>query len=139
MRVMALDHVNIHTGNLAETVRFYVEGLGLTRGKLPTAIATGEEADLGGAWLCDESGRAIFHVISDTTDAKAAPAPIDHLALDCAGRNEFIDRLTGGGFPFEVADFPQFGIRQLIVHDPNGIKIELGFRAEAAEAYGSRT
>ena len=35
MRVMALDHVNIHTALLAETVRFYVEGLGLTRGRMP--------------------------------------------------------------------------------------------------------
>ena len=130
MRVMALDHVNIHTALLAETVRFYVEGLGLTRGRMPADPVGANEADLRGAWLCDASGRAIFHVIRDTDDAKATSAPINHVALDCVDRDGFIARLKAGDFPFEVADYPQYGIRQLIVRDPNGIKIELGFRPE---------
>jgi catechol 2,3-dioxygenase-like lactoylglutathione lyase family enzyme len=134
MRVLALDHVNIRTARLAETVRFYIENLGLTRGRLPSTPATSEDADPRGAWLCDATGRAIFHVIRDVEDAKAAAAPIDHLALECVDREGFIARLTAGGVPFEIADYPKAGIRQLIVRDPNGIKIELGFRTEPAQA-----
>jgi catechol 2,3-dioxygenase-like lactoylglutathione lyase family enzyme len=128
MRVMALDHVNINTTRLEETIRFYVEGLGLALGAMPASLKTGKPADVRGARVCDVFGNAIFHFIHSDKAQTATPfAPIDHVALACEDREGFIARLTAGGYPFESVDLSEYGRYQLVVRDPNGITIHLSF------------
>lgn len=126
MKVLRLDHVNITTGRLDASVRFYVDGLGLTRGALPNGMARpgGEDS---GAWLCDAAGAAIVHLMRDEDAAPEGSSAIDHFALSCDDYEDFTGRLTDRRIDFQAADYPQIGLRQLVVHDPNGVKIELNF------------
>jgi catechol 2,3-dioxygenase-like lactoylglutathione lyase family enzyme len=128
MRVTALDHVNINTARLEETLRFYVEGLGLALAPMPVSLKTGKAADVRGARVCDAHGNAILHFIHrNTTEEAPASAPIDHVALACEDREGFIARLTAGGYPFESVDLSEYGRHQIVVRDPNGITIHLSF------------
>jgi len=128
MRVTALDHVNINTNKLEETIRFYVEGLGLPLGPMPTSLNTGKAADVRGARVCDAFGNAIFHFIhSDKAEQAPPSAPIDHVALACEDREGFMARLNAAGYPFKSVDLSEYGRYQLVVHDPNGITIHLSF------------
>ena len=66
MSVGLLDHYNVRTANLAETVSFYETVLGLENGDRPNFA-------FPGAWMYSE-GRAVVHLI-DISNMDEAPAP----------------------------------------------------------------
>ena len=55
MSVGVLDHFNIRTRNLADTVRFYEDVLGLEKGARPNFA-------FPGAWMYSE-GKAVVHLV----------------------------------------------------------------------------
>lgn len=129
MRVTRLDHVNIHTAQFDESLRFYTEVIGLVNGPIPGALAAPAGEAPRGAWLYDASGHPMLHLIRSSAHAPEAsiPARLDHFAIACEDLEGYAERFALNGVPFERVSYPQFGIFQLVVHDPNGIKIELGF------------
>jgi catechol 2,3-dioxygenase-like lactoylglutathione lyase family enzyme len=126
MRITALDHININTSRLEETIRFYVDGLGLIPGKMPVSLRTGAAPNVRGARVCDASGNAILHFIA-VEDAPTRQGAIDHVALACDDRDAFAARLTAAGYPFRSVDLSEFGRHQIVVCDPNGVTIHLSF------------
>lgn len=126
MRVTALDHVNINTSKLEETVRFYVHGLGLKIGEMPVSLRTGVAPNILGARVCDTHGNAILHFITRDPGASGT-GPIDHVALACDDPEAFAARLTAAGYPFRRVDLSEFGRHQIVVLDPNGITLHLSF------------
>src|SRR4051812_38923224 len=78
--VGVLDHVNIRTANLEETVRFYCEVLGLSQGPRPNF-------SFPGAWIYSE-GRAVVHLvdIGPTGEAqKPDSGVVHHIAFASRG------------------------------------------------------
>ena len=74
MTVKLLDHVNIHTADLAGTVDFYVDVIGLEQGERPTTIGR------PGAWLyC--GGRPLIHLNENEQSRPGGTGPIDHVAF----------------------------------------------------------
>ena len=55
MTVKLLDHVNIHTADLAGTIDFYVDVIGLNQGDRPTAVGRP-----GASLYCN--GRPLIHL-----------------------------------------------------------------------------
>src|SRR5262249_27238392 len=88
MPVVALDHVNIRTKDMAGTVAFFRDVLGMR-----VAPPPGMESTDNGAWVYDESDAAVIHIGSDairyTTDAERpftgaqGTGAIHHVALRC--------------------------------------------------------
>ena len=52
---------------------------------------------------------------------------LDHIALRCRDMAAMEARLDRHGVQFERRIFPDYGIRQLVVRDPNNIMVELSF------------
>ena len=120
MTVTALDHVNIQTADLAATVGFYTEVIGLAEGARPNITRPG-------AWLyCGE--RPVIHVIAVGEGDETGTGPIDHVAFEAAGYEAMAEQLKRRGFAYRTQELPDMGIRQIFVHDPNGVKLELNFR-----------
>ena len=138
MTVRRLDHVNIQTHRFDESLRFYAEGLGLRPGPLPSVLRTPAGEPVRAAWLYDAGGNPIVHLIrrAGGDDTAPAPAHFDHLALACEDLEGFAARLGALGHAFERVSYPQYGIEQLVLRDPNGIKIELGFSPAIVEEPG---
>jgi len=132
MRVTRLDHVNIQTAQFEQSLRFYSEAIGLEPGAVPAVLATPQGEAVRAAWLYDASGFPIVHLIRRALPADASPTPasFDHLALACEDMEGYAARLERLGIAFERVSYPQYGIFQLVVHDPDGIKIELGFSSQ---------
>lgn len=121
MTVKLLDHVNIQTADLAGTVDFYVDVIGLAQGDRPTTIGR------PGAWLyCN--GRPLIHLIEVEQAHRTDTGPIDHVAFDTEGYDDVAAKLTSRGESFQTKELADFRIRQIFVHDPNGVKLELNFR-----------
>jgi catechol 2,3-dioxygenase-like lactoylglutathione lyase family enzyme len=122
MAIRSLEHVNIFTTKLDETVRFYEHVLGLRKGPRP-------EIGVPGAWIyCGE--QAIVHLI-EMEPKGPGTGVVDHVALAAEDIVGIIKRAEADKLDYRLQDIPDFKIRQMFLHDPNGVKVELNFRAPA--------
>ncbi|MFN3232057.1 MAG: VOC family protein [Alphaproteobacteria bacterium] len=122
MTIQQLDHVNINTRDLDACIKFYSDILGFENGPRP---------DFGfpGAWMyCGE--QAVIHIMA-MPDAPTGPTgPLDHVAFKCSGFDAMKERLEKSSLKYGANEVPDFNIKQLFVHDPDGVKIELNFVGE---------
>src|ERR1700710_2211582 len=124
MSVGTLDHFNIRTSKLADTVQFYEDILGLKSGDRPNFT-------FPGAWMYSE-GKAVVHLvdISQTSEQqKPDSGVVHHVAFasrDFAGMKQ---RLETKGIEFESRQVPGGDLWQIFVNDPNGVMIELNYEA----------
>jgi catechol 2,3-dioxygenase-like lactoylglutathione lyase family enzyme len=122
LSVGLLDHYNVSTRNLADTVRFYEDVLGFVNGPRPPF-------DFPGAWLYSD-GHPVLHVndISPTdTPQRPDSGVIDHIAFGSRGFEAMRRHLTEKGVPFRINQVPNSRRWQIFVNDPNNVLIELNF------------
>lgn len=128
MSVGMLDHFNIRTRKLAETVQFYEEFLGLTKGDRPNFA-------FPGAWLYSE-GKPVVHLvdISQTSEPqKPDSGVVHHIAFASRDFQGMKQHLQSKEFAFESREVPGGDIWQIFVRDPNGVMIELNYDVAAEQ------
>lgn len=132
MKVNALDHVNIITGDLDGTSRFYAEVFNLDRRDAPPPLTP-----TTAQWMYDDADRAIFHINSldcyRTYEREVMTGPtgsIHHIALNCAGFDDMIARLDARGMEYKLNTVDAIGLRQIFTKDPNDVLLELNFFAD---------
>lgn len=125
-----LDHINLRTTRLTETVVFYRDVIGLEvrdpPGLDPTLIQ----------WMHDETGHGIIHLSTAGSLPGEAPASrhdggtgaVHHVAFDCTGHDAMVARLDGLGLAYRLNHVGQIDLKQIFVHDPNGVLLELNYR-----------
>ena len=133
MAITALNHVNIVTEDVEATTRFFADIIGLEDGDRPPF-------EFPGAWLyC--GGEAVIHLVGVDNQPEQGTGTIDHVAFEANGITDMVKDLEARDIPFQVRDVPGREIRQVFLHDPNGVKIELNFRGDevlkAREAEGA--
>ena len=124
MSVGVLDHFNIRTRNLADTVHFYEDVLGLEKGPRPNFA-------FPGAWMYSE-GKAVVHLvdISGTTEPqKPDSGVVHHVAFASRGFDDMKQRLKAKDMRFEARQVPGGELWQIFVDDPNGVLSELNYEA----------
>jgi catechol 2,3-dioxygenase-like lactoylglutathione lyase family enzyme len=129
MSVGMLDHFNIRTRRLDDTVRFYEDVLGLENGDRPNF-------SFPGAWMYSE-GRPVVHLvdISPTSEPqKPDSGVVHHVAFASRDFNGMKARLQSKGMAFDTRQVPGGELWQIFVRDPNGVMIELNY--EAAKEQG---
>jgi catechol 2,3-dioxygenase-like lactoylglutathione lyase family enzyme len=129
MSVGMLDHFNIRTRRLDDTVRFYEDILGLQNGDRPNF-------SFPGAWMYSE-GRPVVHLvdISPTSEPqKPDSGVVHHVAFASRDFNGMKQRLQSKGMAFDTRQVPGGELWQIFVRDPNGVMIELNY--EAAKEQG---
>jgi catechol 2,3-dioxygenase-like lactoylglutathione lyase family enzyme len=122
MSVGVLDHYNVSTRRLGDTVRFYEDVLGLVNGPRPPF-------DFPGAWLYSE-GHPVLHLNDISPTDKQQPADsgvIDHIAFGSRGFEAMQQHLAQKGVQFRVNVVPNSSRRQIFLTDPNNVLIELNY------------
>ena len=102
MSVGVLDHYNVSTRKLSETVQFYENVLGFMNGPRPPF-------NFPGAWLYS-AGHPVLHLndISQTdTQQRPDTGVIDHVAFGSRGFEAMKQHLTGKGVPYRVNQVPE--------------------------------
>lgn len=120
-----LGHVNIRTVKLAETVAFFETVLGFRRGDAATM-----DDQLVNAWMYDPDGRPSVHLNAPRNGGPVKPGDgscLDHIAFDCEDEPGTRARLERAGIAYARHEYPNAKLVQLVVHDPNGVKVELTF------------
>jgi catechol 2,3-dioxygenase-like lactoylglutathione lyase family enzyme len=125
MSVGVLDHYNVSTRKLDETVRFYENVLGFTNGARPPF-------NFPGAWLYS-AGHPVLHLNDISHTAKQQPTDsgvIDHVAFGSRGFEATKQHLTSQGVPFRMNQVPDSARWQIFLRDPNNVEIELNFESK---------
>ena len=125
MNVGLLDHYNVSTRKLKETIRFYEDVLGLKNGPRPPF-------NFPGAWLYS-AGHPVLHLndISQTDrQQRDDSGVIDHVAFGSRGFAAMKQHLAGKGVAYRVNDVPNSTRKQIFLRDPNNVEIELNFETK---------
>jgi len=129
MSVGVLDHFNIRTRKLADTVRFYEDILGLENGERPNF-------NFPGAWMYSE-GRPVVHLVDIAPTAEAQKPDsgvVHHVAFVSRDFKGMKQRLAAKGMPFDTREVPGVPVWQIFVRDPNGVMIELNYEMDKEHA-----
>ena len=123
MTIRGLDHINISTDRLDETVAFFQDVLGLELGWRP-------DFPMGGAWLY-AGDTAVVHLV-EFTNAKlpSRDAALDHFAFRIDDYDGILARIKAKGIKHQTVDIAGTEIRQINIRDPNGANIELNYRPD---------
>jgi catechol 2,3-dioxygenase-like lactoylglutathione lyase family enzyme len=116
-----MNHFTVLADDLAHTVRFYTELLGLTPGPRP---------DLGfpGVWLYTGQ-RAVLHVIGGRALPDQPAGVLDHMAFSAQDLSQTVSKLRELEVDYKLGRQPETQLWQLFFRDPNGAKVELVFAA----------
>lgn len=142
MPLQRLQHVLIQTTDLAATVRWWEEVLGLVPGPHPDFgfpvawLYLGEEDVLhvteGGAGV--SANRQAY--LSQESQATRGTGVLDHVAFHATDLAGTIARLKQHGVRYTSRRVDAQGLFQLFLFDPNGVKVELNFDGREADAAG---
>lgn len=124
MPVHKLDHVNIRTDDLAGMVEFYERVMGMKQGRRPGF-------DFPGAWMY-AGEQAVVHLVG--TDGRPADyrpdQRLEHYALSATDLAGFLGHLRASKVAYYCRVLPDFGIRQVNIHDPDGNHLHIDFPAD---------
>ena len=120
MLVNKLEHYNIVTEKLDETIAFYVNVVGLENRHRP-------DFEFPGAWLY-AGEEAVVHLMKLGENRDFGSGSIDHVAFsgnDFVGYKEHLDTMDIDYIDRFIEDA---NIYQIFITDPNGVKVEINFR-----------
>jgi catechol 2,3-dioxygenase-like lactoylglutathione lyase family enzyme len=122
MLIDKLEHYNIVTEKLDETIAFYVDVIGLANGYRPNF-------DFPGAWLY-AGEEAVVHLMQLGENRDFGSGSIDHVAFrgtDSQKTNTFLTNLDIMNVEYIDRFIEDANIYQVFVTDPNGVKVEINF------------
>jgi catechol 2,3-dioxygenase-like lactoylglutathione lyase family enzyme len=121
MALQGLDHVTVNCAELARSRAFYAEVLGMEDGRRPPF-------PFPGAWLY-VGDRPVVHLVGDAASGTDTGS-LDHVAFQAEDFEATKERFASLGIDFQENLVPGARVRQLFLHDPDGLKIELNFRTD---------
>jgi catechol 2,3-dioxygenase-like lactoylglutathione lyase family enzyme len=132
-----LEHCLVLTDDLATTRDFYSYALGLRIGPRPPLPYPGYWLYVGAVPCIQvaewQSYRAHSKAAGISVSSWApGTGPVDHLAFNGVDGGAIEAMLTAYGVKFAVNSAVGSAMKQLILHDPNGVKVEINFRGEPA-------
>ena len=141
MAIQRLEHILVLAQDLEETKNFYVDALGLHVGDRPPFKFAGYWLYLGDMPVIHlaltEGDPALQEYFDEAplvgnTDTGAQSA-VEHIAFSATGHDELAARLEHLNIPYKKITVPLAGVRQIFVHDPNGLKLEINFAAASEQ------
>ncbi len=125
MALLAFDHVNIRTVNLAEMVAWYEDVLGLRSGPRP-------DFPVPGAWLY-LNGTCVLHLVEadppPSAHAEGESLRMEHMAFRAEGMDDFIARLEAREVAYRLFPVEALGSVLVFIRDPDGNRLHVDFPA----------
>lgn len=137
-----LEHYLVQTADMGKTVDWYERVLRLRPGPTPNFGFPVQ-------WMYID-GRDVLHIthggakvtdnrkayLGQQSEALSGSGVIDHVAFRCSGLPDMLGNLRRQGVEFRERQVDDQGLYQVFLFDPNGVKVELNFPVEEAQAAG---
>lgn len=117
IQILKIDHVALHVSEVARSVAFYKEVLGLEPLDRP-------DFDFDGAWFGLGSGYQL-HLLEGLYYKVESDSRKSHFALKVADIHACAEHLAHMGVPFRGPKARPDGVLQVFLYDPDGHCIEL--------------
>ncbi len=114
--IPALNHANISTTKLKDTIAFFTDVIGLRVGPRPNF-------PFAGAWLY-AGDQPVIHLVERDV-ARDQVGALDHISFTVADLDAEMLRLDGLGITYRWSEIPDGFVRQAFLTDPNGVTVEL--------------
>jgi catechol 2,3-dioxygenase-like lactoylglutathione lyase family enzyme len=128
MPLHGLEHALVLTDDLGATRAFWCDVLGFEVADRPPLAFPGAWLALDGVVCVHLADRAAYEAHLEDVGLGRVPGPVDHLAFAATGHAPLVARLEAAGVSAVENDVPGAGFRQLFLHDPNGVRVELNVR-----------
>lgn len=134
MPLEKMEHFLVNSEDIDKTRDFYCQVLGMTEGFRPKLSFAGYWLYLGDIpciHIADWEGYQAFTKEMDIPISTRAhgTGPLDHIAFNASNYDGMLAKLKSFGLSFKHNELDEIGLRQIFVHDPNGLCIELNFRS----------
>lgn len=120
MRLLALDHVNIHTEDVERLASWYEETLGMKVGPRPNSF------DFDGAWLYI-GDQPIIHLVGAADVQRPETPALEHFSVTATGLRELLDRFEETRTDYQLVDVPDVDVVQVNIRDCDGNHIHIDF------------
>ncbi len=120
-----IDHYNVVTTDAAASAKFYVDVLGMQIGNRPPF-------KFPGAWVY-AGDQPVLHLV-ELDKIPEGTGVVDHISFRCTGYGDIKERLEKHSVEYEERVVPKFGLTQLFIQTPDGLKLELTFTRETVAA-----
>ncbi len=132
MPLQRIEHYLVLSDDIEATKSFYCDLLGFEEGFRPAMRFPGYWLYLGEVpciHIADWSSYENYGDDAGMTVSRHAQGtgPVDHIAFAGSDYEDMVRRLDGGNVEYQTNEVAEIGLRQVFVHDPNGLKIELNF------------
>ncbi len=132
MPLTRMEHYLVLTDDVRATRDFYVDVLGMNEGFRPPMEFPGYWLYVDGTPCIHIGDRDAYERHGDRTGlsvSRRAPGtgPVDHIAFNATDHEAMVALLEGRGIAYGRNAVPDIGLRQIFLHDPNGVKIELNY------------
>ncbi|MBC7622161.1 MAG: VOC family protein [Aeromicrobium sp.] len=142
---LTLNHYSIRTADLDASRYFYETVLGLTVGPRPDFpfpgvwMYTGELGDFANAavhivGIDPLAPSGLQDYLGDRAATSTGSGALDHVAFYADGIDAMVAHLRSLEVAFTQREVPSVGLQQLFLTDPNGIVVELNYKARSAAA-----
>jgi catechol 2,3-dioxygenase-like lactoylglutathione lyase family enzyme len=125
-----IEHLLVLSDDIEATRDFYRDVLGLREGERPPLEFPGYWLYLGDVACIHVAERDAYAAHASTLGLEVAGAgsgdgSIDHIAFAADDYEEISARLRQAGVEAVENEVPAAGLRQLFLHDPNGVRVEI--------------
>ena len=137
MPITHMQHFMVLSKDLEQTRRFYCDVLGFSTGPRPPFGFDGLWIYAGDVACIHVAQRASYYATSRTEVNPPDPndhgsGSVDHIAFAATDFDELVASFEKHGVRYRATRVPGKDIRQLFVHDPDGIQIEINVRSQPA-------
>jgi len=135
MPITQMQHYMVLSKDLERTRHFYCDVLGLQTGPRPPFDFEGLWIYVGDVAVVHVAGQASYEETGRLTDVvgeRHGSGSVDHIAFAADNWDELVASFEKHGVKFRATVVPGRPLRQLFVHDPDGIQIEINIRANAS-------
>ena len=135
MPITEMQHYMVLSKDLEKTRRFYCDVLGLRTGPRPPFDFEGLWIYIGEVAVVHVAGQASYEStgrLKDVVAERHGSGSVDHIAFAADNWDELVASFEKHGVKFRATVVPGRPLRQLFVHDPDGIQIEINIRASAS-------
>jgi catechol 2,3-dioxygenase-like lactoylglutathione lyase family enzyme len=133
MPLTGIQHLLVLSDDIEATRDFYRDVLGMREGERPPLEFPGFWLYVGDEPCVHVADRGAYAEHAETlglavADAAGGDGPIDHIAFAAGDYEEVTARLRRAGIRPVENEVPAAGLRQLFLHDPNGVRVEINVR-----------